>query len=142
MEFILGRIDLQGGVMDFTIAYRQLAAALLLAVPFAVAAQAPAKPAAAAPAQPPQAATPQAAKPEAAKPEMTTVPPDEKEEVQMSEEEIAKARAADEAVARRKAAEEAAAEHQRQRDAMLARCIIRPVMSDEEIELCRVAYRN
>ena len=80
------------------------------------------------------------AKPEAAKPD--AVKADKEEDVQMSEEAIAKAKAEDEAVLRRKAAEDAAAERQRQREARLALCVIKPVMTDPEIELCRVAYKD
>ena len=85
------------------------------------------------------------AKPEAAKPEATPATPakaDKEEDVQMSEEAIAKAKAEEEALARKKAAEDAAAERQRQREARLALCVIKPVMSDPEIELCRVAYQE
>jgi len=111
--------------MKFTLTF------LLLMLPFAAQAQAPAKP--------------EAPKPEAAKPEaMKADPKLEKaeEDMQMSEEAIAKAKAEDEALARKKAAEDAAAERQRQREARLALCVIKPVMSDPEIELCRVAYRE
>ena len=69
------------------------------------------------------------------------LPPDEPE-VQASEEELKKARAEEEAVARKKAAEDAAAERERQREARLARCVIKMVMTDEEIEFCKVAYRE
>ena len=118
--------------MDFTHAFKQFAAALVLAAPFAVAAQ-PAKPAAAQsgatatiPATP---ATP------------VKVPADEPD-VQMSEEELAKQRKEEEAAARQKAAEEALAERQRQRDERMAKCVIKMVMTDEEIDLCKVAYRD
>jgi hypothetical protein len=128
MEFILGAIDVPGGVMDFTNAFKQFAAALVLAVPLVVAAQSatPAPAPAAIPATP---ATPVA------------LPPDEPE-VKMSEEELAKTRAEEEALMRKKAAEDAAAERERQREARLARCVIKMVMTDEEIDFCKVAYRE
>ena len=65
-----------------------------------------------------------------------------KEDMQMTEEELAKARAEDEALMRKSAAEDAAAERQRQQEARMALCVIRPVMSDEQIDYCRVAYRD
>jgi len=129
MEFILGAIDVSGGVMDFTNAFKQFAAALVLAVPLAVAAQG-VKPAPAAPAAiPATPATP------------VKLPADEPE-VKMSEEELAKTRAEEESLMRKKAAEDAAAERQRQREARLARCVIKSVMTDEEIDFCKVAYRD
>ena len=64
------------------------------------------------------------------------------EEVQMSEEQIKKAREEEEALARKKAAEDAAAERERQKQARMALCVIKPVMTDEEIDLCRVAYKD
>jgi hypothetical protein len=111
--------------MKFTLTF------VLLMLPFAAQAQAPAKP---------EAAKPEAAKPEPAKPEAMKA--DKEEDVQMSEEAIAKAKAEDETLLRKKAAEDAAAERQRQREARLALCVIKPVMSDPEIELCKVAYRD
>ena len=122
--------------MDFTHAFKRFAAALVLAVPFAVAAQ-PAKPAAAqggaaAPSTP--AIPPTPAKPVA-------LPADEPD-VQMSEEELAKQRQEEEALARKKAAEDALAERQRQREERLSKCVIKMVMTDEEIDFCRVAYRD
>lgn len=106
--------------MKFTLVF------LLLLLPFAAQAQAPAKP--------------EAVKPEAA----MTDPKLQKaeEDMQMSEEAIAKAKAQDEALARKKAAEDAAFERERQREARIALCIIKPVMTDEEIDLCKVAYRE
>ena len=108
--------------MKFTLTF------LMLMLPFAAQAQAPAKPEAAK-------ATPEAAltKADAMK---------DKEEVQMSEEELDKARKEEEALVRKKAAEDAAAERERQRQARLALCVIKPVMSDDDIEKCRVAYRE
>jgi hypothetical protein len=79
-----------------------------------------------APAGAPQAATPEAAK----------------DEVEMNEEEAKKAREEVDAAARKKAAEDAAAERQRQKEARMLLCVIRPVMSDEQIEYCRVAYKD
>ena len=116
--------------MKFTLAF------LLLMLPFAAQAQAPAKPAAA----PPEAAKPAAAKPE----EKLADPKLEKaeEELRLSEEAIAKAKAEDEALLRKKEAEDAAAERQRQREARIALCVIKAVMTDEEIDLCKVAYRE
>lgn len=67
---------------------------------------------------------------------------DKDEEVQMSEEQLKKAREEEEAMARKKAAEDAAAERERQKQARMALCVIKPVMSDEEIDLCRVAYKD
>jgi hypothetical protein len=105
---------------------------LLLALPFAALAQDDPQTVyskmvlAQAPAGAAQAATPEAAK----------------EEVEMNEEEAKKAREAADAEARKKAAEDAAAERQRQKEARMLLCVIRPVMSDEQIELCRVAYKD
>ena len=106
--------------MKFTLIF------LLLMLPFAAQAQAQANP---------SAVTPEAAltKGDAMK---------DKEDVQMSEEELDKARKEQEALVRKKAAEDAAAERERQREARLALCIIKPVMSDEEIDKCKVAYRE
>lgn len=114
--------------MDFTNAFKQFAAALVLAVPLAVAAQG-AKPAPAPAAIPATPATP------------VQLPADEPD-VNMSEEELAKTRAEEEALMRKKAAEDAAAERERQREARLARCVIKSVMTDEEIDFCKVAYRE
>ena len=106
--------------MKFTLIF------LLLMLPFAAQAQAQANP---------SAVTPEAAltRADAMK---------DKEEVQMSEEELAKSREEGEALVRRKAAEDAAAERERQRQARLALCVIKPVMSDDEIDRCKVAYRE
>lgn len=96
----------------------------------------------------PEAAKAEAAKPEAAKPAdapaapAAAAAPQKEEDVQMSEDAIAKAKAEEESLMRKKAAEDAAAERQRQREVRLALCVIKPVMSDAEIELCRVAYRE
>ena len=114
--------------MDFTNAFKQFAAALVLAVPLAAAAQG-AKPAPGPAAIPATPATP------------VQLPADEPD-MKTSEEELAKTRAEEEAMARKKAAEDAAAERQRQREARLARCVIKSVMTDEEIDFCRVAYRE
>jgi hypothetical protein len=75
-------------------------------------------------------------------PAAQAAPAAEKEDVDANEEEAKKARAEEEAAARKKAAEDAAAERQRQKEARMALCVIRPVMSDEQIELCRVAYKD
>jgi hypothetical protein len=64
------------------------------------------------------------------------------EELRLSEEAIAKAKAEDEALLRKKAAEDAAAERERQREARIALCVIKAVMTEEEIDLCKVAYRE
>jgi hypothetical protein len=147
MKFILGAIDVPGGVMDFTNTFKQFAAGLMLAAPFAVGAQQavqPAKPpvvqggsgSAASAATP---GTPAAIPPTPAKP--VPLPADDAE-VMMSEEELAKQRAEEEALVRKKAAEDAAAERQRQREARIARCVIKMVMTDEEIDLCKVAFRE
>jgi hypothetical protein len=109
--------------MDFTYAFKQFAAALVLAVPLAVAAQ-PAKPAI-----PPT-------------PEKPVALPADEPDVQMSEEELAKQRKEEEAEARKKAAEDALAERQRQREERLSKCVIKMVMTDQEIDYCRVAYRD
>ena len=133
--------------MDFTNAFKQFAAGLLLAAPFAVTAQQavqPAKPpvvqgtpgSAAAAATP---GTPAAIPPTPAK--AVALPADEPE-MNMSEEELAKRRAEEEALVRKKAAEDALAERQRQRDERIARCVIKMVMTDEEIDLCKVAFRD
>ena len=135
--------------MDFTNAFKQFAAALVLAVPLAAAAQQPvavqpAKPtaiqgssgSAAAAATP---ATPAAIPPTPATP---VVLPADEPDLKMNEEEVAKRLKEEEALARKKAAEDAAAERQRQREARLARCVIKMVMTDEEIDLCKVAYRD
>jgi len=97
---------------------------LLLALPFAALAQAPAKPEA------------------AAEPAPTSIVVTKEEDVQMSEEEQKKAREAADAAARRRAAEDAAAERERQKEARMALCVIRSVMTDEQIDFCRVAYRD
>jgi hypothetical protein len=149
MEFILGAIDVPGGVMDFTNTFKQFAAGLLLAAPFAVAAQ---QPMAVQPSKPPVVqgspgsaaaattpGTPAAIPPTPANP--VALPADEPD-MKMSEEELAKQRAEEEAVVRKKAAEDAAAERQRQREARIARCVIKMVMTDEEIDFCKVAYRE
>lgn len=132
--------------MDFTNAFKQFAAALVLAAPFAVAAQ---QPAAAQPAKPVtmQSSAGTSATPgqPAAIPATPSTPvqlPADEPDVKMSEEELAKTRAEEEAMARKKAAEDAAAERQRQREARMARCVIKSVMTDEEIDFCRVAYRE
>ena len=39
------------------------------------------------------------------------------------------------------AASEAAAKEKLRADALLARCVIKPVMTDEEINTCKTAYR-
>jgi hypothetical protein len=52
------------------------------------------------------------------------------------------ARVAADATARKKAAEDAAAERERQKEARMALCVIRSVMTDEQIDFCRVAYRD
>lgn len=39
------------------------------------------------------------------------------------------------------AASEAAAKEKLRADALLARCVIKPVMTDEEIDTCKTAYR-
>jgi len=120
--------------MKFTLAF------LLLMLPFAAQAQAPAKPAAA-----PEAAKPEAMKPEAMKPQDKLADPKlekAEEELRLSEEAIAKAKAEDEALLRKKAAEDAAAERERQREARIALCVIKAVMTDEEIDFCKVAYRD
>ena len=133
--------------MDFTNAFKQFAAGLILAAPFAVAAQ---QPTAVQPAKPPVVqggtgaaaatpGTPAAIPPTPANP--VALPADDAE-VKMSEEELAKTRAEEEALMRKKAAEDAAAERQRQREARLARCVIKMVMTDEEIDFCKVAYRE
>ena len=133
--------------MDFTNAFKQFAAGLMLAAPFAVAAQQavqPAKPpvvqgspgSAAAATTP---GTPAAIPPTPANP--VQLPKDEPE-MKMSEEELAKQRAAEEELVRKKAAEDALAERKRQRDERIARCVIKMVMTDEEIDLCKVAYRE
>jgi hypothetical protein len=130
MEFILGAIDVPGGVMDFTNTFKQFAACLLLAVPLTVAAQT-----AVPPANPAAAAIP-------ATPSTPVVLPADEPDVKMSEEELAKQRKEEEAIVARKAAEDAAAERQRQREERIARCVIKMVMTDEEIDLCKVAYRD
>jgi len=110
--------------MKFTLAF------LLLILPFAAQAQG----AVAAP-----------AKPEAMKPEPRLADPKlekAEEDVRMSEEALAKAKAEQEAILRKIAAEDAAAERQRQREARIARCVIKAVMTDDEIEFCKVAYRD
>ena len=113
--------------MDFTSTIRRLGAALVLALPAIGFAQAP--------------ANVQAAKPEAAA-QAAPAPAAKEEDLQSNEAEIAKARAAEEEAARKKAAADAAAERQRQKEARLALCVIKPVMTDDEIELCRVAYQE
>jgi len=121
-------MNTSGGVMDFTSTTRRLGAALVLALPAIGFAQAP--------------ANVQAAKPEAAAAQAAPAPAAKEEDLQSNETEIAKARAAEEEAARRKAAADAAAERQRQKEARLALCVIKPVMTDDEIELCRVAYQE
>jgi len=115
LKSILGEMYVQEGVMKFTLVF------LLLLLPFTAQAQVPAKPDA-------MKLDPKLQKAE--------------EEMQMSEEAIAKAKAQDEALARQKAADDAAFERQRQREARIALCIIKPVMTDDEINLCKVAYRE
>jgi len=132
--------------MDFTTTIRRLGAALVLALPAIAFAQAPAnvqavKPEAIKPQAAPAPATAPAAA--AAAPAASPAAPAAKEEdLQSNEAEIAKARAAEEETARKKAAADAAAERQRQKEARLALCVIKPVMTDDEIELCRVAYQE
>jgi hypothetical protein len=91
--------------------------------------QAPPKPVAVTPAPASAASTPAAA-------------PLKEEDVQANEEGMSKARKEEEAVMRKKAAEDAAAERQRQHEARMALCVIRPVMTDPEIDFCKAAYRD
>jgi hypothetical protein len=99
---------------------------VLFALPCLALAQAPAAPAAA-PAAP--AAAPAAA-------------PEKEPDVQMSDEDIAKAKKEEQELLKKKAAEDAAAERKAQKEAQMAKCVIKMVMTDEEIELCRIAYRD
>ena len=62
--------------------------------------------------------------------------------MEATEEDLKKARAEEEALVRQKVAADAAAERARQREARIAACVIKPVMTDDEIDLCRVAYRD
>jgi hypothetical protein len=92
--------------------------AALLALPPAVHAQVQAPPAAA-----------EATETQAAEPDMT---PEEKARIQK---EI-------EAEERRRMLAERAAEDRARREALFEKCVIRPVMTDDEIEACRLAYRQ
>ena len=95
-------------------------------------AQTPAKPVAATPAPASAASTPAPA----------AAAPAKEEDLQANEEGMSKARKEEEAVVRKKAAEDAAAERQRQREVRMALCVIRPVMTDAEIDFCKAAYRD
>jgi len=93
-----------------------------------------------------QAPKPAAATPAPASAASTPAPaadaPAKEEDVEANEEQMSKARKEEEAVMRKKAAEDAAAERQRQREVRMALCVIRPVMTDAEIDFCKAAYRD
>jgi hypothetical protein len=42
---------------------------------------------------------------------------------------------------RRAAAEKRALDYQRYKDELMKKCVIKPVMTDDEIELCKKAYK-
>jgi hypothetical protein len=76
-------------------------------------------------------------------------PPAEGEETEtqaaapdMSPEEKARIQKEIEAEERRRMAAERAAEDKARREALFEKCVIRPVMTDDEIEACRLAYRQ
>ena len=65
----------------------------------------------------------------------------EQEEEKLSSEEQARIQKQMEEEERRRVVAERAAEEKDRRDKLFEKCVIRPVMSDEDIEACRVAYR-
>jgi hypothetical protein len=87
-------------------------------------------------AQAPAAPQPEPANPAAA------APGKEEDPKQMSEEDLAKAKAEQAALLKKKAAEDAAADRKAQKEAQMAKCNIKAVMTDEEIEFCRTAFRD
>jgi hypothetical protein len=66
---------------------------------------------------------------------------EQEEEVNLSAEEQARIQKQMEDEERRRIVAERAAEEKDRRDKLFEKCVIRPVMSDDDIEACRVAYR-
>ena len=66
---------------------------------------------------------------------------EQEEEVKLSAEEQSRIQKQMEDEERRRMLAERAAEEKDRRDKLFEKCVIRPVMSDEDIEACRVAYR-
>ena len=65
----------------------------------------------------------------------------EQEEVKLSAEEQTRIHKQMEQEEQRRVLAERAAEAKERRDKLFEKCVIRPVMTDDDIEACRVAYR-
>jgi hypothetical protein len=80
------------------------------------------------------------APPEKPAPAAIAVPPDVEEkpvDAKAAQEEEKKAQEE----ARRAAAQKKALDYQRYKDELMKQCVIKPVMTDEEINLCKKAYK-